>query len=312
MPEPTGSMHLYLSDVSPKDKPWDKHRKDASAVQALYRGSEFQRYADRIHECSQQLLFAFQANDSGEFAARLRQARFCRVPRCPVCQWRRTLKWRAKFFRAVPKVREAYPSARWMLLTLTVKNCPVEELRATLGQMNKAWNRMVLRKQFPAIGFVKSTEVTRGEDGWAHPHFHCLLLASGTYFSGKQYVTQAQWAELWKHALRIDYTPIVDVRAVKPRPGGEGDPVAIGILETLKYTVKQADLVHDAEWLHEITRQLHKTRAVSVGGVLRSFIDDNDRDEDLINIDEENVESESTGFEVLFGWRELYGRYVKE
>lgn len=304
-------MHLYLSDVSPQDKPWDIHRSNASQVQALYQKSEFQQYAARIQECSQRLGFAFQAQDSGELKLRLQQAKFCRVRHCPVCQWRRVLKWRAKFFTAVPKVMEAYPNARWIFLTLTVRNCPVSELRDTLGQMNKAWNKLVQRKQFPALGFVKSAEVTRATDGQAHPHFHCLLLVKPSYFSGQNYVTQAQWSELWQQSLRADYLPIVDVRSVKPRYSTT-NTVSHALLETLKYTVKPDDLLHDAAWLQEITKQLHKTRAVSVGGVLRDFIDDKEPD-DLVHIDEDEPESESDSTaQVFFGWREMVNRYVKD
>lgn len=304
-------MHLYLSDVSPQDKPWDIHRANASQVQALYQKSEFQRYAARIQECSQRLGFAFQAQDSGELKLRLQQAKFCRVRHCPVCQWRRVLKWRAKFFTAVPKVMEAYPNARWLFLTLTVRNCPVSELRATLGHMNKSWERLSKRKQFPALGFVRSAEVTRAPDGQAHPHFHCLLLVKSSYFSGQNYVTQAEWSELWQQSLRVDYLPIVDVRSVKPRYSKTAT-ISHALLETLKYAVKPDDLLHDAVWLQEITKQLHKTRAVSVGGVLRDFIDEKEPD-DLVHIDEEESESESdSSTQVFFGWREMVSRYVKD
>ncbi len=72
--------------------------------------------------------------------------------------------WRARFFQAVPKIMSDYPVGRWVFLTLTVKNCPIGELKATLGQMNKAWERLSKRKQFPAIGLVKTVEVTRAWD----------------------------------------------------------------------------------------------------------------------------------------------------
>ena len=68
--------------------------------------------------------------------------------------------------------------------------------------MNKAWQRLIQRKLFPAIGWLRSTEVTRGKDGSAHPHFHCLLLVSSSYFSGKGYLKQNDWVEMWRSSLR--------------------------------------------------------------------------------------------------------------
>ncbi|SPF56430.1 hypothetical protein SBA4_860009 [Candidatus Sulfopaludibacter sp. SbA4] len=47
--------------------------------------------ADRIEECSQVLGFAWvpEKDDSNVLTLLLREARFCRVRHCPVCQWRR-------------------------------------------------------------------------------------------------------------------------------------------------------------------------------------------------------------------------------
>ncbi len=309
MPERRGSEHLYLSDVSPQDKPWDVHRANASRVQALYQKTKFQQYAARIQHCSQILDFICAADNLGEFKCRLSSAHFCRVRHCPVCQWRKVLKWRARFFTAVPKVTAAYPKTRWLFLTLTVRNCPVSELRATLGHMNKSWERLSKRKQFPALGFVRSTEVTRDKDGDAHPHFHCLLLVSNNYFSGQNYITQAKWSELWQQALRVDYTPIVDVRSVKPRYGTV-DTLSHALLETLKYSIKTQDLLCDATWLEVVTEQLHNTRSVSVGGVLKDYIDDREPD-DLVHIDEDNPEESEAWLHLFFGWHERHKRYVK-
>lgn len=310
MPDASGLDDLYLSDVSQKDKPWDVHRANATAVQTLYESAGVQSYADRIRQCSKLLGFTLKAEDSGQLQLRLQDARFCRVRHCPVCQWRRSLMWRARFFQAIPKVLEAHPTHRWLFLTLTVKNCPLEELKTTLQSMNEAWKRLIQRKGFPAIGFVRSTEVTRSATSTeAHPHFHCLLLVPSSYFS-TGYITQAEWTQLWRHALRVDYTPIVNVKAVKPKKGEDKlQGTAIAVLETLKYGVKEADLMSDAAWLQELTRQLHKTRAVSVGGVLKQYISD-DEPEDLIHTD--TIDSTSEGdIDVWFGWREMVKRYAK-
>lgn len=306
----TDNYDLYLSDVSQKDKPWDTHRENALEVMNLYKGSDLQDYADRIAQCSKLLGFALKATDSGDLSFKLQQARFCRVRHCPVCQWRRSLMWRARFFTAIPKVMEAYPSAKWVFLTLTVKNCDLGELRANLGHMNKSWERLSKRKQFPALGFVRSTEVTRAKDGTAHPHFHCLLLVPASYFS-TGYIKQADWTEMWKQALRVDYQPIVNVKAVKARPGGgQESGIAIAVLETLKYGVKESDLLSDSVWLCELTKQLHKTRAVSVGGVLKEFLAD-EEPEDLIHAEGEEPEQPGNEADIWFGWREMVRRYAK-
>jgi plasmid rolling circle replication initiator protein Rep len=222
------------------------------------------------------------------------------------------MKWRARFFKAIPKIIEAYPNARFLLLTLTQRNCELTDLKETLQDMNKAWERLSKRKQFPAIGWIKSVEVTRSLDGTAHPHFHALLMVKPSYFK-KTYLSQATWTDLWMKSLRVDYTPIVDVRVVKPRPGHEGElgaGLSAALLETLKYGVKESDLVSDRDWLVELTKQLHKTRAVAIGGVLRDLIRE-DEPEDLIH-DEDNPDLGETeeADKFHFGWRERLEEYV--
>ena len=131
-PETSNSQQqLALSELSPRDKPWDKHRGNADKVAALYAGSEFQRYGDRVEFCSELLKFGLVPDaDEGDLKLRLRAARFCRVRHCPVCQWRRSLMWKAKAYKVLPKVVETYPKHRWLFLTLW--QLPVRTNKRTL------------------------------------------------------------------------------------------------------------------------------------------------------------------------------------
>ncbi|MDK7012116.1 protein rep, partial [Escherichia coli] len=87
--------------------------------------------------------------------------------------------WQARFYQSLPKIVAEYPDARWLFLTLTVRNCPITELGDTLTVMNAAFQRLKDRKEFRGVlGWVRTTEVTRGKDGSAHPHFHTLLMVS--------------------------------------------------------------------------------------------------------------------------------------
>jgi len=306
----------YLSDISPDDKPWDTHRAQSDEIAKLYGLVGYDRYSQRVSECSQWLTYALKANDDGELRLKLRDAKFCRVRHCPVCQWRRSMMWRARFFKALPAIQEAHPTGRWLFLTLTVRNCAITDLRQTLQWMNAAWKRLTERKGFPALGFVKSVEVTRGKDGSAHPHFHCLLLVPAGYFK-RGYISQAKWTELWKSCLKADYDPVIDVRAVKATTPTLNATLDTGngalmkaLCETLKYTVKESDLIADPDWLQELTRQLHKTRAIAIGGVLKEFLSEEDP-EDLINGDVEEEEKTEDEVNILFDWAEIIRRYKK-
>ncbi|MDD0266199.1 protein rep, partial [Shigella flexneri] len=72
-----------------------------------------------------------------------------------------------------------------------------------------------------------ATEVTRGEDGSAHPLFLCLLMVHPSWFKGKNYVKHERWVELWRDCLRGDYEPNIDIRAVKTKTGAGGADVGL-------------------------------------------------------------------------------------
>lgn len=315
--DPEGN-DFYLSDFSPKDKPWDVHRASADQVRDMYRGTDFDCYTDRINSCSQRLEFVLKAaNYDGELSIKLQTASFCRVRTCTVCQWRRSLMWRARFFEAVPKIVNDYPKSRFIFLTLTVRNCPIDELRPTLDRMNKAWKRLTVRKQFAAEGWVKSVEVTKAKDGTAHPHFHVLLMVKPSYFT-HGYISQNKWSMLWSDCLDIDYGAMVNVKVVKPKDGsknvsGNNDPkadLAAAVCETLKYGVKPDDLIADKDWLLELTKQLYKTRMIAVGGSFRKYLSEADP-EDLIHGDDEKPDINESDDKINFNWQENKKRYKK-
>jgi plasmid rolling circle replication initiator protein Rep len=225
--------------------------------------------------------------------------------------------WVARFLKAMPKYRADYPKLVPIALTLTVRNCPVDELRATVGEMNLAFKRMSQRRAWPGVGWVKSLEVTRSKTREAHPHFHCMLFVKPSYFSGPNYIKHERWCELWRDCLRVDYLPEVRVqRAKSKKPGGGDDAIGAvggGIVETLKYSVKSEELVSDGDWLYAITEQLHNTRAVAVGGNLRGYLKD-EEPEDLINTDEPelDVESDEGTIKLIFDWASEVKRYAKK
>lgn len=310
---------VLLRQLSPRDVTWDDRRAETDRVKELYSGTIYDRLAGRLGDCSGRLEFGYDLDSDGNQKLRLHAARFCRVRTCPVCQWRRSLMWRAKAFKILPQVVEKYPNHRFIALTLTVRNCQITDLRATIGKMNQAWMRLTKRKSWPAVGWIRSVEVTRGHDGTAHPHFHCLLMVSSGYFAGKNYLSQEAWTELWEKSMKIDYKPVIHVQAVRPKKK-ENQTMFEAICETMKYSVKPADLIgdpknepteEDREWLIELTSQLHKTRAVATGGILKEYLRELENEpEDLIHGDDNPEEEDSSIASVTFDWEPKPKKYL--
>ncbi|MFN6470824.1 MAG: protein rep [Nostoc sp. SerVER01] len=298
---------LSLSNVAPIGKTWDKHRANADKVFQYYAKADehcLQQYAQRVKICSELLEFQLLPEESeGILNLKLSDARFCRVRHCPVCQWRRSLMWKARAYKILPQVVTDYPKYRWLFVTLTVKNCQIQELRENLDSINKAFKRLTELKVWPAKGWVKSIEVTKAKNGIsAHPHLHILAMVPPSYFS-HGYLSHAKWVALWQQCLRIDYQPVIHISAIAKHHNP-----SLLIPEILKYQVKESDLVGDREWFLELTRQLHKSRAIAVGGILRHYMRElEEKNQDLINESEETDEVD--GESLFFRWERKLQRF---
>lgn len=319
--EQGNTVQVALADVSKRDSVWDKHRTSAEIVQSMYQSNkEFGKYAERVNHCSEWLNYGF--NENGLV---LKQAFFCHVRLCPVCQWRKSQYWKAMMYQNLDKIREGYPNHRWLFLTLTVKNCPITELRDTISHMNKSWKRLMNRKEFLGVvdGWARTTEVTRDKKNphtHAHPHFHCILMVKPSYF-GKNYIKQGDWSELWRDCLGVDYMPMVDIRTVKPKDGfSNSDDCAIksAIAETVKYSTKPSDMTQDhtnpksREWFYELTRQTRKMRFIATGGALKKALKSEKEisNQDMITAGDENEDTKTDERRLNFTYVRSASKYI--
>lgn len=309
---------IRLSDVSERDKIWDNYRVQSLVIELIYgKEREFYRLSKRIENCSCYLKFEIDSNSS----LVLKKANFCRVRYCYVCLWRKSLYHRATLYKAYEKIKPKCVNYHFIFLTLTIRNCRVEELRNTLDYMNKSWHRLVKRKQFinTVVGWVRSTEITRDSEQLnthAHPHFHVVLVVKPGYF-GKSYIKQEEWARIWRECLRVDYTPVVDIRSIKSRRVND-DAVKSAIMETLKYSIKQADInidisnLESREWFYILTRQTRKLRFIATGGLFKDAIKNDDEidNDDLVKIGNDEVKrSDKKLFNFTFCRTKRFYRY---
>ncbi len=326
-PIPADKRVEYLSDVSPKDHAWDDHRAFADRMQAVVEQAGYPKYAERVRKCAQALFFEMRAaTATGEIGYKLTSADFCHWRHCPACQWRRSLRNKAIFMAQLPTIKEQYPKARWIMLTLTVRNCHVSDLRETIQGMNKAWGRLVKRPEFSIVdGWIRSVEVTRGEDGSAHPHYHCLLMVPPKYFDGKNYVKTERWVQVWRECLQVDYSPVCDVRIVRPKMVKDETTgqlvqskgaLAAAAAEVLKYSTKGQDLIDGGpDWMAEFIEQVRGLKFLTSGGALKGIFKRTKRetDDDLIHVDGDEPEpTEAKLGKVRFDWMTQAKRYGRK
>lgn len=275
----------------------------------------------RVKDCGTYLQFKRFKDNS----FKLHTANFCKDRLCPMCIWRRSLK----IFGQVSKVMDTAlkeKDYRFIFLTLTCKNVYGNDLDSCLDSMYKAFKRLTERKQFKAIkGFFRGLEVTHNLDvnsndyDTYHPHFHVILMVNKSYFTDKDYyISQANWTSLWKSCLKVDYTPIVNVKAFKT---GTRSKTCKSVAETAKYAVKDNDYLIDNEELTDnavyiLNYALKGRRLVAFGGELRKIhkalnLDDAEKG-DLVNTDNTEELREDIDYIIeKYKWNFGYKQYVK-
>ena len=209
----------------------------------------------RILECARRLRSV--SNDG--YGAQI-DAWYCKHPQCPTCQSRRALRCCSKVHQLCDQ-NPTLLTGRWIFLTLTVRNCFVEELRTTIQTMNKAFSRLMQRAFWRqhVYGGIKFMEVVPGKsDGeMAHPHFHCLLLVAPSMYQGNNYISMERWAQEWQQALKVTYIPMIDCR----RLSGVGTDLKHQIVSYTRYSMKPQKPTRDRVWFLRVaseTQGLHR------------------------------------------------------
>jgi plasmid rolling circle replication initiator protein Rep len=290
------SAHVGQSD--PLGKFTAHRRYNRPIVQALMSDAETRDIGRAIANCSQRLLLEIPLEGDALDQPLLRGARLCNRRLCPFCEWRRTRALRARLIAGLNTFSLEKPNWSGLFLTLTVKNCQVEELRDTVKHMHESLGRLVKTKTWPTGHWLRRTEFTvkrefmpeqqarttatteslphlpGGRIQSVHPHLHCLLLVRPSYW-GKDYVKQLQWQQEWQMAARLDYAPVIDVRRAKMKATDDnltGVAPVSAVLEAAKYAAKATDLLALGAQLPELHRQIRGTRLFGVSRDLRRHI----------------------------------------
>ena len=294
----------------------EERKLQAQHIANLYKQIGYERYYKRINECARYLKYVekvphyLEVDYQSGYAEcvekepefRLVEGVFCRVRHCPICQWRKTKRWQAITLRSLPIIKKELPKHRWLFLTLTVKNCKFESLKETIEHLNKSVRKLVKSKSFPAEGWIKSLEVTINQKtNTVHPHFHVMLLVPPKYFNSSSiYMNQEDWRNSWKKVAKLDYDPMVNIKAVKLSQ--ENKQVA----EALKYTVKPDHLVQiKKDQLLKLTTQLNGVHTINKGGILREYLK-NVGKEDIDYIGNSYDSARSTGMEMT---KQFYSQF---
>lgn len=302
-----------------KETSFNKHKKRTIPLYDKYYPFNLKK-ANNVLDCGSALWFNLKEHiTTKERALKLESMFTCKDRFCPFCNWRRQLKYSKMIYNHI-KALEEDKKLRYIFLTLTVKNCELDDLRSTVNAMSRSFSNMTKTVRFKnsILGFLRVLEFTVQKDNanMMHPHFHILLAVSSGYFDTKKgkYINSKEWSAMWAKALKVDYTPVVDVRIVRPNKTKNAN--ASVVAEMSKYPMKDTDIrrVKDFE---NLTKQLKGIRNINAGGILKGILQKaNVIDDDLVNTDEQERQELWVLIErILYSFENLGGKlnyYKKE
>ena len=318
---------VILQDVraNGEERPWKEYKLGSLELAKSYERLGNDK-ASRVKQCAGYLVFKeYQCGQK-----RLSLGFFCQVRLCPMCSARRS----ALVFQNLREVIHAAKEKEkleFIFLTLTAKTVNGAKVCEELTKYFEAWQKLSKRRPFrrAVVGWFRALEITHNwrKDTY-HPHFHCILAVKPSYF-GKGYIKQATWAEWWKESMGLDYTPIVDVRKVRPRPDRRSGEIgeAGAVYEVAKYSVKSADYLipenrkAQDQAVEILDDALRNRRLVAYGGLfkeIRRELKHQDEDKhDLIKVGDDvkgcNCEVCNGIYqEAVYRWHVGYREYVKE
>lgn len=286
---------------------------------------------EHVHQCAEVLTFSVTDVSNGNRNLKLKQAWFCKNKLCPICSWRKSLFNAHQLSEVLEVAFERYPTARLLMITLSLKNCTGDDIRDSIDLLNKGWRKMLKYKVVKTImiGYFKSVEITyNAKTDTYHPHLHILAMVPSNYFT-KNYVKHDDWVALWKKATLVSYTPVVDVRTAYHKINGKKIPIKSVTPKTTKKVVSEVtkyvskplgahklkDMNKKQKVVYELLKGLKKKKHVVYGLLFREIHKElhgnkDDENSDLINFNEE--ENNGSGFlEIVARWNwQRYNYYI--
>lgn len=250
---------------------WTNHKKAANEMAVRLAGiSSFPRNrANRMRECSGQIEIRYcpSCGKSHTIAGSKCRDRFC-----PMCNWRLSLQRYAQMQAVINELRPKMEqfNSKVALVTLTIRNVSVQQLRKTIAGMSKAWDGFRNTKAFKhCLGWARSVEVTYNPDkNTMHPHYHVLMIYDTPDINMQQ--EEKRILKAWKASNNLSYDPQVNVREAYSKT--DRDSIAAAAGEAFSYSIraKDTEMMPDGV-LGRFAKEVSGLRFASYGGEVKKI-----------------------------------------
>lgn len=261
-----------------KNEKWKEKKMKSLLISQKLQAIGETRRAERMKNCGDVLEYSL-CKECGEY--HIKKANLCRDRFCPACSWRLSLQRYSEMKRLLMNIENAYPEITdWSLITLTVKNCYIDDLNEIMQKMSRAWNLAISQRSVRPVlfGWARSVEVTFNEDTRElHPHYHILI---GWWENRSEDLIRRWMNACSKYGLiaNIKAQNAQKITYYKAENGNIKTDTDLpenftkAVLETFKYSVKGSDLEKmKVSEFREIVNQYSNKRLVAYGGKIKEY-----------------------------------------
>lgn len=280
---------------TPRKRQTDILYQDYKILDALY--GRYQNHVKRVASCGTFFKWGILEDGTHNLIA----ANFCHDVLCPMCNWRRSLK----YYSLVSSTMNLMQEQRFIFVTYTIKNCTPDKLSETCDLLNKGLSRMWRLKEIKraCTGYFWSLEDTYNYHvDTHHPHLHVIYSVNSSYFDSRDYIKQSRWVELWGNAIEADYLPSVSVKAVKSRDNvkdaTKGEiSYSSAVQKVAEYAVKSSEYVGNYEVVKTLVDCFSNRRKCGFVGDFAKYrklvkVSDAQMENDLINTDVNSIRND--------------------
>lgn len=228
--------------------------------------------ADKLLHCGNYVVTQATADRQRE---RIEIGYYCGQRLCPSCAWRQSVH-DAQRLAAISAAAADRHKLRMVLVTLTVPNVSSSDLRDTIRDINKWYNKLRRRAKMAVLlaHTAKKLEITYNRKMETyHPHLHIICYVPSTYWARSNYVSHDTLLHEWRAATGMQQITQVDIRVCKDTD------TSSAIQEVAKYAAKAADYTASAEVMSTMYHALYGAQRLSLAGIARDLSRAYDRHE---------------------------------
>ena len=222
--------------------------------------------AAEIADCGTFLIFKEWSDP--ENTAMLQGANFCKDTRCPMCAWRRHLKFSALISETLRHNKQKYIYH----IVLAIRNTPYVD-KALLMHL-KERGKTFIKQKLQINDYISNLECVVSETGY-HPHLH-IICTTNDYIGIDEYFIKILSLAWRRHFEKGGYDDngldetkgyTVFIRGISRYQMSEKDLTSIS-LELSKYVVKVDGVRGDYSYIGMLSESLKGVRKISSGGCL--------------------------------------------